>query len=51
MEWKEWPMFEQIDDPKVANKKSWKERLTEGAIILAVVAVVIGILVYVLTVR
>ena len=41
-------MFEQIDDPEVAGKKTWKERLTEGAIILAVVTVVIGIIVYAL---
>ena len=41
-------MFEQLDDPKLAGKKSWKERLTEGIIILAVVALVIGALVYVL---
>lgn len=39
-------MFEQLDDPKLAGRKSWKERLTEGAIILAVSAVVIGALVY-----
>ena len=41
-------MFEQIGDPNFAGKKSWKERLTEGAIILAVAALVIGMLVYVL---
>ena len=41
-------MFEQLDDPKLAGRKSWKERLSEGAVILVVVAVVIGILVYVL---
>ncbi len=41
-------MFEQIDDPEVAGRKSWKERLTEGALILAVAAVVIGIIVYAL---
>jgi hypothetical protein len=39
-------MFEQLDDPKLAGRKSWKERLVEGAIILAVSAVVIGGLVY-----
>ena len=48
-----WPegegrMFEQLDDPKLAGRKSWKERLSEAAVILVVVAVVIGILVYVL---
>ena len=40
-------MFEQLDDPKLAGRKSWKERLVEGAIILAVSATVIGSLVYV----
>ncbi len=24
-------MFEQLDDPKLAGRKSWKERLVEGA--------------------
>jgi hypothetical protein len=42
-------MFEQMDDPEIAGKKTWKERLAEGTIILAVAAVVIGMLVYVLT--
>ena len=41
-------MFEQIDDPDLAGKKSWKERVTEGIIILAVAAVVIGIILYAL---
>jgi hypothetical protein len=41
-------MFEQIDDPELAGRKSWKERITEGAIILAVAAVVIGIILYAL---
>ena len=39
-------MFEQLDDPKLAGRKSWKERLVEGVIILAVAAAVIGGLVY-----
>jgi hypothetical protein len=39
-------MFEQLNDPKLAGRKPWKERLTEGAIILVVCAVVIGALVY-----
>ena len=39
-------MFEQLDDPKLVGRKSWKERLVEGAIILAVSAAVIGGLVY-----
>ncbi len=41
-------MFEQIDDPEVAGRKTWKEWLTEGAIILAVVSVVLGIILYAL---
>jgi hypothetical protein len=41
-------MFEQLDDPKLAGRKSRKERLSEGAVILVVVAVVIGVLVYAL---
>jgi hypothetical protein len=41
-------MFGQIDDPELAGRKTWKERITEGALILAVVAVVIGIIVYAL---
>ena len=39
-------MFEQLDDPKLAGRKSWKERLVEGAMILIFSAVVIGGLVY-----
>jgi hypothetical protein len=39
-------MFEQLDDPKLAGRKSLKERLVEGAMILFVSAVVIGGLVY-----
>ncbi len=41
-------MFEQIDDPEVAGRKTWKERLTEAAIIVAVAAVVLGIILYAL---
>jgi hypothetical protein len=41
-------MFEQLDDPKLAGRKSWKERLTEGSIILVVSAAVIGVLIYAL---
>ncbi|MEW5979104.1 MAG: hypothetical protein AB1898_25190 [Acidobacteriota bacterium] len=44
-------MFEQLDDPELAGKKSWREKLTEAAIILIVAAVVIGFLVYVLVVQ
>jgi hypothetical protein len=43
-------MFEQLDDPKLAGRKSWKERFTEGAIILVVSAAVIGALIYALMV-
>jgi hypothetical protein len=39
-------MFEQLDDPKLAGRKTWKERFTEGALILVVAAAVIGALVY-----
>jgi hypothetical protein len=41
-------MFEQLDDPELAGRKTWKERVTEGALILAVAAVVIGIIVFAL---
>jgi hypothetical protein len=39
-------MFEQLDDPKLAGRKTWKEWLVEGAIIVAVSAAVIGGVVY-----
>ena len=41
-------MFEQLNDPKLAGRKSWKERLVEGAMILIVSAAVIGVLAYAL---
>jgi cytochrome c-type biogenesis protein CcmE len=41
-------MFEQIDDPEIMGKKTWKERITEGIIIIAVASVVIGIILYAL---
>jgi hypothetical protein len=41
-------MFEQIDDPEVAGRKTWKERITEAVIILAVASVVLGIILYAL---
>ena len=41
-------MFEQLNDPKLAGRKSWRERLVEGTIILVVSAAVIGVLVYAL---
>jgi hypothetical protein len=42
-------MFEQINNPNVTNKKTWKERILEGAIILAVATLVIGTLLYALS--
>jgi hypothetical protein len=39
-------MFEQLDDPNLAGRKSWEERIVEEAIILAVSAAVIAALVY-----
>jgi hypothetical protein len=42
-------MFEQINNSDARNKKSWKERLVEGAIILAVATLVIGSLLYALS--
>jgi hypothetical protein len=41
-------VFEQLDDPKLAGRKSWKERIGEGLVILLVSAAVIGILIYAL---
>jgi hypothetical protein len=41
-------MFEQLDDPELAGRKTWKERVTEGAFNPAVAAVVIGIIVFAL---
>jgi hypothetical protein len=43
-------MFDEIDSQQSLGKKSLKEKLVEGAIILAVVGVVIGILLYALQV-
>lgn len=40
-------MFEQLNDPKLAGRKTWPERIVEGAIILVVSAAVIGGLLYV----
>jgi hypothetical protein len=31
-------VFEQLDDPKLAGRKTWKERLGEGLVILVVSA-------------
>jgi hypothetical protein len=41
-------MFEQLDDPKLAGRKSLKERLTEALVIVLVSGGVIGVLVYAL---
>jgi len=41
-------MFEQINAPEVAGTKTWKERITKAAIILAVASVVLGIIFYTL---
>ena len=41
-------MFEQLDDPKLAGRKTWKERLLEGTVILLVAGIVIGVLIYAL---
>jgi hypothetical protein len=35
-------MFEQINNPAVSDKNSWKERLSRGAITLAVITIVLG---------
>jgi hypothetical protein len=35
-------MFRQINDLDVTDKKTWKERLSQGAITLAVITVVLG---------
>ena len=43
-------MFDEINNQQTLGKKSLKEKLVEGAIILAVVGVVIGILLYALQV-
>ena len=43
----EWVMFDQINH-EALGKKTLKEKLVEGAIILAVVGVMIGIMLYAL---
>jgi hypothetical protein len=35
-------MFEQINNPAVADQQSWKERVSQGAITCAVIAAVLG---------
>jgi hypothetical protein len=41
-------MFEQINNPAVADRKTWKERLGRGAVTLAVITIVLGVLLYAL---
>jgi hypothetical protein len=36
-------MFEQLNDAKHAGRKSWKERLVEGAMVVS--AAIIGVLI------
>jgi hypothetical protein len=35
-------MFKQVNNPDVADRKTWKEWLSQGAITLAVITVVLG---------
>jgi hypothetical protein len=49
----DWPkgdsaMFEQVDDPNLAIKKTGKEWLLEGLLIVAIVAIVLGGFIYAL---
>ena len=39
-------MFEQVDDPNLAIKKTGKEWLLEGVLIVAIVAIVLGGFIY-----
>jgi hypothetical protein len=41
-------MFELINNPAVTDRKTWKERLSRGAVTLAVITVVLGALLYAL---
>jgi hypothetical protein len=41
-------MFEQINNPAVADKMTWRERLSRGAVTLAVITIVLGVLLYAL---
>jgi hypothetical protein len=41
-------MFDQINSPETLGKKTLKEKIVEGAIILAVLGVMIGIMLYAL---
>jgi hypothetical protein len=41
-------MFDQISDREALGKKTLKERIVEGAIILAVLGLMIGIMLYAL---
>jgi sulfur carrier protein ThiS len=39
-------MFDQINNPGIGAKKAWGERISEAAIIVAVVTAVLGGLLY-----
>jgi len=39
-------MFDQINDPGIGGEKTWRERISEGAIIVAAVIAVLGGLLY-----
>jgi hypothetical protein len=39
-------MFDQINNPGIGARKTWRERISEAAIIVAVVAAVLGGLLY-----
>jgi hypothetical protein len=41
-------MFEQINNPAVAGKMTWRERLSRGVVILAAITIVLGVLLYAL---
>ncbi len=41
-----WIMFDQINNPGIGAKKAWGERISEAAIIVAVVIAVLGSLLY-----
>ena len=39
-------MFDQINNPGIGGKKAWRERISEAAIIVVAVFVVLGGLLY-----
>jgi hypothetical protein len=41
-------MFGQINNPAVADRKTWKERPGRGAVTLTVITIVLGALLYAL---